>query len=141
MERDRHQWANHALQRTRPSPHCCNRNALVGRVAELSSLGVQAFFQSLSLTSASLLVAVLSAVAALLIGRVGSVVARWFAAVLFPLVLSYCVYWIPVWLGADGDRAQYSVWQLLGVGAPFLAGLVASCLVTLVVTRYAKRHA
>jgi len=104
-------------------------------------LGVQAFFQSLSLTSASVLVAILSAVAALLVGRIGSAAGRWCAAALLPLVLSYCVYWIPVWLGADGDRAQYSAWELLGVGVPFLAGLVASCLVTLIVTRYAKRHA
>ena len=34
-----------------------------------------------------------------------------------------------------------SAWELLGVGAPFLAGLVASWLATITVTRYAKRHA
>ena len=98
---------------------------------------MQAFFQSLSLTSASVLVAVISGVAALLIGRVGSALARWFAAVLFPFMLAYSVYWMPVWLGADGS--EYLAWALLGVGVPFLAGLVPSVVVTFVVTRNANR--
>jgi hypothetical protein len=101
------------------------------------SLGVQAFFQSLSLSSASLLVAVISGVAAVWIGRIGSAVARWFTAVLFPFVLSYSVYWMPVWLGADGS--EYLAWVLLGVGVPFLAGLIPSVVVTFVITRYANR--
>ena len=74
------------------------------------------------------------------VGWIGSAVARWFVAVLFPLVLSYSVYWAPVWLGSD-DVAQYDAWQVLGVGAPFLAGLVVSVVVTFLVTRYAMRHA
>jgi len=99
---------------------------------------VQAFFQSLSLTSASVLVAVISTVAALLIGRITSAVARWFAALLFPFVFAYSVYWMPVWLGADGS--EYLAWALLGVGVPFLAGLGPSAVVTFIVTRHAKRH-
>jgi hypothetical protein len=108
-------------------------------VAELISLDVQAFFQSLSLTSASALVAIVSAVAALFIGRIGSTVLRWFVAGLFPLGLSYCVYWTPVWLGADGS--EYLAWALLGVGVPFLAGLGSSVVVTFLATRHAKRRA
>jgi hypothetical protein len=97
---------------------------------------VQAFFQSLSLTSASVLVAVISAITALLIGRIRSAVARWFAAVLFPFALSYSVYWMPVWLGADGS--EYPAWALLGVGVPFLVGLVPSAVVMFVVARRAQ---
>ena len=97
---------------------------------------MKAFFQSLSLTSASLLVAVISTVAALLIGRITSTVARWLAAVLFPFALSYSVYWMPVWLGADGS--EYLAWALLGVGVPFLAGLLPSAVVTFVVKRHAQ---
>jgi hypothetical protein len=100
---------------------------------------VQAFFQSLSLNSASLLVGTTSAVAALLIGRIRLAVARWLAALLFPLAASYCVYWLPVWLGADGS--EYSAWALLGVGVPFLAGLVPSAVFTSIVRRHAKRQA
>jgi hypothetical protein len=99
---------------------------------------VQAFFQSLSLTSASVLVAVISGVAALLVGRIGSVVVRWFAAVLFPFALAYSVYWIPVWLGADAS--EYLAWSLLGVGIPFMAGLVPSAVVTFLVARHAQRQ-
>ena len=101
---------------------------------------MKAFFQSLSLGSASVLVAIISAVAALLVGRIRSAVPRWLAAVLLPFILSYGVYWMPVWLGSS-DVAQYHAWEVLGVGSPFLAGLIVSLLVTLLVTRYAKRHA
>jgi len=100
---------------------------------------VQAFFQSLSLTSASVLVFVISGVAALLAGRVGSVVARWFAAVLFPFALAYSAYWLPVWLGADAS--EYLAWSLLGVGVPFVAGLVPSAVITFFVMRHAQRRA
>ena len=100
---------------------------------------MQAFFQSLSLTSASVLVAVISAIAALLIGRITSAAARWFAAVLFPFVVSYSVYWMPLWLGADGS--EYLAWELLGIGVPFLAGVVPSTVVAFIVTRHAQPHA
>ena len=100
---------------------------------------MRAFFQSLSLASASLLVGTASAVAALLIGRIRSAAVRWLAALLFPLALSYCVYWLPVWLGADGS--EYSAWALFGVGVPFLAGLVPSAVFAFIVRRHAKRHA
>ena len=100
---------------------------------------MQTFFQSLSLGSAALLVAVVSAVLALLIGRMCSAVGRWCAAVLLPLILAYCVYWIPVWLGAN--PSEYSAWEAVGVGILSLGGLVASVLVTFIVARYAKRQA
>ena len=85
-----------------------------------------------------MLVAVVSVIAAFLTGRIGSAVARWLTAALVPLALSYCVYWMPVWLGAD--RSEYSAWALLGVGVPFLAGLLPSAVVTFVVKRHAQRH-
>jgi hypothetical protein len=100
---------------------------------------VQTFFQSLSLTSASVLTAVASSLAALIIGRIGSVVTRWCLAVLLPFAFSYSVYWMPVWLGSS-DVAQYHAWQPLGVGVPFLAGLMASAVVTFSVVRHARKH-
>lgn len=99
---------------------------------------MQAFFQSLSLGSASLLVAVLSGLAALFFGRIGLAVARWFAAVLVPFALAYSVYWMPVWLGADAS--EYLAWSSLGVGIPFMAGLVLSAVITFLVTRHVRRH-
>ena len=97
------------------------------------------FFQSLSLESASLLVAVTCSLATFLISRISPIVVAWLAAVLFPFAVSYCVYWLPVWLGSS-DVAQYSAWELLGVGAPFLVGLVLSLLITFFMTRRAKPH-
>jgi len=64
---------------------------------------------------------------------------RWAAAVLVPFLLSYCAYWMPAWLGANSS--EYSSWEFLGVGAPFLAGLVASGLVTSIVARHVKPDA
>ena len=101
---------------------------------------MKAFFQSLSLTSASVLVAVVSSLAALLVGRIGSAGARWSTAVLFPFVVSYSVYWTPVWLGS-ADVSQYNAWEILGVGVPFLAGLITSAVVAFFVTRHARRQA
>jgi len=85
-----------------------------------------------------MLVAVVSVIAAFLTGRIGSAVARWLTAALVPLALSYCVYWIPVWLGADGS--EYSAWALLGVGVPFVAALIPSVVVASLVARHAQRH-
>ena len=83
-----------------------------------------------------MLVTAISGVAALLIGHIGSAVALWLAAVLFPFALAYSVYWLPVWLGAKAS--EYPAWALLGVGVPFLAGLVPSGVVTFVVARHAR---
>ena len=83
-----------------------------------------------------MLVAAISGVAALLIGRIDSVVTRWFAAVLFPFAVAYSIYWMPVWLGAD--VSEYPAWVLLGVAVPFLAGLVLSAVATFAVARHAR---
>jgi hypothetical protein len=75
--------------------------------------------------------------AAFLTGRIRSAVFRWLAAISIPLALSYCVYWMPVWLGADGS--EYLAWALLGVGVPAIAGFISSTVVTLLVARHRRR--
>jgi hypothetical protein len=98
---------------------------------------VKAFLESLSLGSGSVLIAVASAGVVCLFGRIRSVPVRWCAAVLVPLALSCCCYWAPVWLGSRGD--QYSSWELLVVGVWFVAGLLASVVVTFILGRHAAR--
>jgi hypothetical protein len=88
---------------------------------------MKAFLESLSLSSGAALIAVVSAGLAWLIGRVRSAAVRWCSAVLMPLALSYCCYWMPVWLGGGGD--QHSSWTPLVVGVWFLAGLIVSVVV------------
>ena|SRR5437867_8960777 len=96
---------------------------------------VKAFLESLSLGSGALLIAVVSAGIAWLVGHVRVAAVRWCAAVLVPLALSYVCYWMPVWLGGSPD--QHFSWELLVVGAWFVAGLVASVVVTFIVSRHA----
>jgi hypothetical protein len=43
------------------------------------------------------------------------------------MALSICIYWSPVWLGAD--PSQYSAWALIGIGVPFIAGALTSTLI------------
>jgi hypothetical protein len=40
--------------------------------------------------------------------------------VIVPFSLAYCLYWLPVWLGAE--PSEFSAWAILFVGAWFLAG-------------------
>jgi ABC-type thiamin/hydroxymethylpyrimidine transport system permease subunit len=98
---------------------------------------VKAFLESLSLGSGAALIAGVSAGAAWLVGRVRSAAIRWCAAVLVPFALSYCCYWIPVWLG--GSRDQHSSWEFLVVGIWFVAGLLVCGVVTYIIGRHATR--
>ena len=90
----------------------------------------------MSLISATVLVAAVSALAALLVGRIGLAAARWLTAALVPLVAASIVYWMPVVRGAS--VSEYSAWALLGIGFPFLAGLPVSVVATFLIARYAK---
>jgi hypothetical protein len=86
-----------------------------------------------SLGGVAALVAVCSAFLAWPLCHVRPTGLRWIGAVGVPFALSYCIYWLAVWRGAD--PSEYSAWELLGIGAPFLVGLVASVLVVLIVGR------
>jgi hypothetical protein len=98
---------------------------------------VRNFLESLSLGSGAATIAIVSAVAALFVGHIRLAAIRWCVATLVPFALAYCCYWIPVWLGGSED--QHLSWEFLFVGAWFLAGLVASVVVMLMVRRYTAR--
>lgn len=86
-----------------------------------------------SLGGVALLVAVWSALLAWPLCRLKPAVLRWISAVwCVPLILSYFIYWLPAWFGSAGSD-EYSAWEILGVGMPFLAGMVTSALVVLIV--------
>ena len=84
-----------------------------------------------SLGGVALLVAVCSAILAWPVCFMRPAVLRWGGAIFVPFALSYCIYWLPVWCGAD--PSEYSAWEALGIGVPFLAGLIASILVIAIV--------
>jgi len=95
------------------------------------------FVQSISLGSGAVLIAVLSVSVVWLLCSVLPVAFHWLWVVIVPLLLAYSLYWLPVWLGSD-DVAQYDAWQVLGVGAWFLAGAIPS---TVLVAVLQKRRA
>src|SRR5579859_3161781 len=102
-------------------------------------LGVKTFLESLSIGSGAVLVAVFSAVLAWPLCYVRQAVFRWLGAALVPLVLAYSLYWLPVWLGAN--PSEYFSWAFLCIGAWYLAGVVPTVVVVVVVGKYrAKRH-
>jgi hypothetical protein len=97
---------------------------------------VKTLIESLSLGSGAALIAIFSALLAWPLCYVRPTLARWVGAILVPFVLSYCLYWSPVWLGGNPDQA--SSWALLFIGSWFLAGAIPSAVVVLIL---GKRHA
>ena len=92
--------------------------------------------ESLSWTSGFFVVAVLSAVFALFTGRLQFAALRWVAGALGPIVISYCLYWSPVWLGADSS--EYWSWSGVFVIPWSLVGILASVAVMIGVRQHLK---
>ena len=86
---------------------------------------MRALVDSLSLISGAALIAVLSVAAVLLLCLAFPAVLRRLWVIIVPFILAYCLYWLPVWLGA-GDVAQYHAWAGLVIGTWFLAGAIPS---------------
>jgi len=83
--------------------------------------------QSLSLGTGALLIAVVSSVSVWLLCRISPVQVWKVWVVLLPAVLTYCLYWSPVWLLGE-PRSEYSVWQFVFYIPWFLAGAIPSAL-------------
>jgi len=64
---------------------------------------------------------------------------RWISALLVPFIIAYPIYWMPEWL-RGGNFLAYDSWELLGVGVPYLAGLICSLLVILTVHLVRKKR-
>lgn len=92
--------------------------------------------ESLSWTYGFFVVAVLSAVVALFTGRLNPTGLRWVAGILAPIAISYCLYWSPVWLGAE--PSEYSSWSGVFVIPWSLVGILASIAVMIGVRQHLK---
>ena len=77
--------------------------------------------------SGALGVVVASAILAFVWTRLRLTTLRWLLALSVPLVISYSLYWSPVWLGADSS--EYSAWAPLFIVPWYVAGAVMSSLV------------
>lgn len=90
--------------------------------------------ESLSLVSGAFIIVGVSIALAFVWARITNVVARWVAAFGAPFLLSYCLYWSPVWLGAS--RTEYSAWAGVVIVSWFLFGGSASAIITYIVKRH-----
>ena len=91
---------------------------------------------SLSWTSGFFAVVAISSIIALLTGRLQPAALRWVAAVVAPIAVSYCLYWSPVWLGADSS--EYSSWSGIFVIPWSVVGILASVVVMIGVRQHLK---
>jgi len=82
---------------------------------------------SLSLASGALLVAAVSAFLALFFAWLRRPVLRWAAAIGAPALVSYSLYWTPVWFAPPNrDMSEYSTWAFVCIPPWFLSGALAS---------------
>jgi hypothetical protein len=95
------------------------------------------FVNSLSLASGAILVALLSVAVVWLLCSFLPTALRSLWAVIVPFSLAYCLYWLPVWLGAE--PSEFSAWAILFVGAWFLAGFFPSAVVVLILQKRERR--
>ena len=84
---------------------------------------IRELVDSLSIWSGAMLVAVLSATFVwLLSSRFFSLRTLW--GLIIPVVIAYCLYWSPVWLG--NDASEYDAWALAFIVPWWLTGAISS---------------
>jgi hypothetical protein len=94
---------------------------------------MRSLVDSLSLVSGSVVVALISVALTVALARISRVILYPVWAVVVPLVISYCLYWLPVWLG--NDPSEYGAWSGLVVGVWFVAGAVPSSVILFVLRK------
>jgi amino acid permease len=82
---------------------------------------VRALIDSLSLFSGAVVVAVLSVVVVWLLAVVCPDFGKLWALIA-PFIIAFCLYWSPVWLGAD--PSEYHAWAFVFILPWFLAGAI-----------------
>jgi hypothetical protein len=99
---------------------------------------MKTFLDSFSLGSGALLIAVLSMGVVWLLRSRLSKNLHSLSAVIVPFILAYCLYWSPVWLGAD-DISQYSFWALVFIVPWFLAGFFPCAAMVVIIQKHRIR--
>ena len=87
---------------------------------------------SLSLFSGAAVVAITGAILAVPFIWVRNRVIQLAAAFALPVIVAYCLYWSPIWLGATKYSAEYFVWAFLPYAAWSGAGTLGFVTVLLI---------
>ena len=98
---------------------------------------MKTFVESLSLGSGAIVVAILSAGIVWLSCSVFPATLRKLWVVIVPFTFAYCLYWSPVWLGADSS--EYHAWAFVVVFPWFLAGAIPSAAIVLILEKRRSR--
>ncbi len=86
------------------------------------------FIQSLSLGSGALLIAIVSSASVWFLGQVAPSRLRKLWVIAIPAILTFCLYWFPVWFAGE-PALEYHTWQFVFYVLWFLAGAIPSALV------------
>lgn len=97
------------------------------------------FLMSISIGSGAFFVALASAIFAAAWGHIRSELIRTILALMLPVLISYSLYWAPVWLGRDSS--EYSAWALVCIIPWSVAGVIASIIIERLITSRRKRKA
>lgn len=95
------------------------------------------FVESLSLASGAGIVAALSALLTWVLFKRARGREVWLLPLAAPLLVSYPLYWLPVWMGA-GDEAQFGAWAGLFIIPWYLAGAGTSAYVVFLLRSLGK---
>jgi hypothetical protein len=98
---------------------------------------MKTFVESLSLGSGAILVAILSTGIVWLLCSVFPATLRKLWVAIVPFTFAYCLYWSPVWLGADSS--EYHAWAFVFVFPWFLAGAIPSAAIVLILEKRRSR--
>jgi hypothetical protein len=82
------------------------------------------WFETISLAGTTGIVAGLSGLLTLACTRMRAWRVKVALAVIAPFIVSYCVYWLPAWMGKDAS--EYSAWAFIIIFPWGLAGVAAS---------------
>src|SRR5579863_644549 len=102
-------------------------------IAEIVLAQMKTLVESLSIGSGAILIAVLSVGVVWLLCSVLPVALRWLWVVIVPFILSYSLYWLPVWLGAD--PSEFSAWEIVVIAPWFLSGAIPCAVLVLILRK------
>lgn len=90
----------------------------------------------ISWASGFFIVAVVSIAIAFYAGRIEDIASRWSITIIAPIIISHCLYWSPVFFGADSS--EYLAWYSFFVLPWSIVGILLSIVIVFIVRKFAK---
>jgi hypothetical protein len=97
------------------------------------------WLETLPMSATTAIVAAASVAIVFVVSRVLMTRWRWLFAFLVPFSVAYCLYWTPVWSGADS--LEYSAWAGIFIGVWGMAGAVSCSILVAVLRSHRNKRA